>query len=262
MKNIECVVFDWAGTTVDFGCLSPVSAFREAFRAVGIEVTEAETRAPMGMLKIDHIRTMLAMPEVAERFEKAFGRPSTEADVEAVYAKFEPALMAVLDRHCDLKPGLLECVAQLRAMGLRIGSTTGFTRTMMDVVAPEAARAGYAPDAMVTAEDVGGCGRPLPFMIFKNMRLLNVTGVDAVLKVGDTVSDIKEGLAAGVFTVGVTDGSSVMGLTRTEWEAADEADRAAHRERTAEVFRKAGADAVIRDLGELPALVRQLSGRA
>lgn len=64
MNHIECVVFDWAGTTVDFGSLSPVSAFREAFRAYGVEVTEAETRAPMGMLKIDHIRTMLAMPDV------------------------------------------------------------------------------------------------------------------------------------------------------------------------------------------------------
>lgn len=261
MNHIECVVFDWAGTTVDFGSLSPVSAFREAFRAYGVEVTEAETRAPMGMLKIDHIRTMLAMPDVAARFEAAFGRAPTDADAHAVYAKFEPALMAVLDRHSDLKPGLLECVAELRAMGLRIGSTTGFTRKMMDVVEPAAARAGYAPDAVVTAEDVGGKGRPWPFMVFKAMRLLEVASVGAVMKVGDTVSDVKEGLAAGAFTVGITDGSSVMGLSRAEWEALDDASRAQHRERTAQVFRDAGAHAVIRDLTELPALVRQLSGR-
>lgn len=258
MSKITCVIFDWAGTTVDFGSLSPVSAFQEAFRTFGVEVNEEETRAPMGMLKIDHIRTMLAMPAVADRWEAARGSAPTETDAQAVYERFEPALMAVLDRHCDLKPGLLECVAALRAAGVKIGSTTGFTRAMMAVVAPEAARAGYAPDAIVTADDVGGLGRPHPFMIFKNMRLLDIPAVSGVMKVGDTVSDIKEAIAAGVIAVGVTDGSSVMGLSRREWDALSEEEREACRENARDVFSRAGAQFVIRDLSELPALVRQI----
>lgn len=68
MKHtIQGVIFDWAGTTVDFGCFAPVSAFVEAFRKAGIDVTLEETRAPMGKLKIEHIRTMLAMPAVKAR---------------------------------------------------------------------------------------------------------------------------------------------------------------------------------------------------
>ena len=47
MNRIKGVIFDWAGTTVDFGCTSPVSAFKEAFRRAGIDVTDEEVRAPM-----------------------------------------------------------------------------------------------------------------------------------------------------------------------------------------------------------------------
>ena len=244
MQKIEAVIFDWAGTTVDFGSLSPVSAFREAFRMNGIEVTDEETRAPMGMLKIDHIRTMLAMPAVAERWTKAHGRAPQEADAQAVYAVFEPALMKVLDRHCDLKPGLEACVGALRERGIRIGSTTGFTSEMMKIVSAEAAKAGYAPDEIVTADQVGGFGRPYPYMIFENMRRLKVSSVDAVLKVGDTVSDIREAI-----------GSSVMGLSRAEWDALGEAEKNARREAAAEVFWRAGARYVIGRLSALPALV-------
>ena len=58
---IEGVIFDWAGTTVDYGCFAPVQAFMEAFAHYGVPVTAEETRKPMGMLKRDHIRTMLEL---------------------------------------------------------------------------------------------------------------------------------------------------------------------------------------------------------
>ena len=96
MPKIDAVIFDWAGTTVDFGSTSPVSAFMEAFRRAGIEVTDEETRAPMGLLKRDHIRTMLRMPRIAKAWQERYGRVPNADDVEALYSDFEPALMAVL----------------------------------------------------------------------------------------------------------------------------------------------------------------------
>lgn len=93
MPNIQAVIFDWAGTTVDFGSTSPVSAFMEAFRRAGIEVTDEETRAPMGLLKRDHIRTMLRMPRIEKAWEERYKRTPDSDDVEALYADFEPALM-------------------------------------------------------------------------------------------------------------------------------------------------------------------------
>lgn len=84
---------------------------------------------------------------------------------------------------------------------------------------------------------------------------LGVRDVRNVVKVGDTVSDIREGLCAGVRSIGVAEGSSVMGLTQAEYEALDSAGQDAACERAARVLREAGAADVVRNLSELPGLL-------
>ena len=96
MKKLEAVIFDWAGTTVDYGCFAPVQAFAEVFKAFGIEPTMEEVREPMGMLKRDHIKTMLAMPRIRTLWEEKYGRPSGEADIDSLYQMFEGKLMSIL----------------------------------------------------------------------------------------------------------------------------------------------------------------------
>lgn len=254
----KAVIFDWAGTTVDYGCFAPVQAFMEVFKHYGVEPTMEETRKPMGMLKIDHIRTMLHMDRIAQEWERANGAAPTEDDVQRMYPLFEEKLLSILDQFAEPKPGTLETVAQLRGMGVKIGSTTGYTDRMMDIVAPAAAAKGYAPDAMFTPDAVGGKGRPYPYMVFRNLEALDVASVADAAKVGDTVSDVKEGKAAGLFTVGVIEGSSELALTQDEFESLDAAERAQACERVERTFREAGADAVIQNLAELPALLRQV----
>lgn len=256
---VEAVIFDWAGTTVDYGCFAPVQAFVETFRAAGVEPTMEETRAPMGMLKIDHIRAMLAGERIRTEWERVHGAAPTEEDVQALYVPYEERLLSILHDFTDPKPGVLEAVSKLRAAGVRIGSTTGYNDKMMAIVEPAAAEAGYAPDFSVTPDAVGGHGRPLPYMIFRNMEALGATDVRRVAKVGDTVADIREGLAAGVASIGVVEGSSVMGLTQAEYEALSPAERDAACERVAATFRDAGATAVIRSMSELPALLGQIA---
>lgn len=261
MNSIECVIFDWAGTTIDFGSLSPVAAFQKAFETFGVAVTLEQTRAPMGQLKIDHIRAMLQMPDVANAWEKAQGARPTPADAQRIYEAFEPALMAVLANHCAPKPYVLECVTQLRHQGIRVGSTTGFTRKMMDVVIPTAAQAGYQVDACVTADEVGGFGRPWPYMLFENMKLLKVSSVRRVVKVGDTISDIQEALAAGVTAVGVIEGSSIMGLTQAQWDATPEAERVLLRQAVKDQMMAAGAHYTIDNLASLIPLIETIKQR-
>ena len=70
----------------------------------GIEVTMEEARAPMGMLKIDHIRAMLSMPRISALWEEKVGRAFNEQDVENLYAEFEPALLASLTEYTDPIP--------------------------------------------------------------------------------------------------------------------------------------------------------------
>lgn len=255
---IKAVVFDWAGTTVDYGCFAPVQAFVEAFAHYGIEVTMEETRKPMGMLKIEHIRTMLKMERIAKLWQEKYGREANDEDVHAIYEQFEPKLFSILNRYSDPKPYVLDAVKELREMGIKIGSTTGYTDKMMAIVVPEAEKQGYSPDCWFSPDSTDGKGRPFPYMMFNNMKQLNVSDVRSVVKVGDTVSDIKEGVNSGAWSVGVIEGSSELGLSESEWENLSDSEKKAQAERVEKTFRNAGAHFVIKNMSELPTLVRML----
>ena len=244
----EAVIFDWAGTTVDYGCFAPVQAFMEIFRAYGIEPTMEETRRPMGMLKWDHIKTMLQMERIGKEFRRIHGRDFTDADVDAMHNRFQEMLLGILDRFSDPKDYVRETVEALLRKGIRIGSTTGYTDVMMEIVTREAAKKGYEPDCWFSPDSVQHMGRPYPYMIFRNMEMLRVASVKNVIKVGDTISDIKEGRNAGVFTVGIVEGSSEMGLTKEEYEALDDETRKQMIRRVTDRYMEAGADRVIRDI--------------
>ena len=255
---IEAVVFDWAGTTVDYGCFAPVQAFMEAFAQFGIKVTIEETRRPMGMLKIEHIRTMLKMERIAKLWEEKYGYTANDADVRAIYEQFEPKLLSILDRYSAPKPFVLDAVAELRRMGLKIGSTTGYTDKMMEIVVTEAGKQGYSPDCWFSPDSVGGKGRPYPYMIFQNMQNLQISSVGNIVKVGDTVSDVQEGVNAGVWSVGIIEGSSELGLSEKEWEVLSSDEKKSASERVEASFRNAGAHFVIQNMAELPGLIQML----
>lgn len=259
MGKIEAVIFDWAGTAVDFGCFAPVQAFVEVFKHFGIEPTMEEVRKPMGMLKRDHIKTMLFMDRIHKLWVEKYGHEVTEEDIDSLYNLFEDKLLSILDRFAEPKPYVLDAVKQLRTMGIKIGSTTGYTDKMMEIVTKEAKKAGYEPDAWFSPDSVGNVGRPYPFMVFKNMEVLKCTSVDNVVKVGDTISDVKEGLNAGVVSVGVVEGSSEMGLTLTEYVALTKEAQDMLCKKTEEIFKEAGADYVIRNMEELPELIKNLN---
>ena len=260
MNNIEGVLFDWAGTTVDFGCFAPVNVFIDIFKNAGVEVTMEEARAPMGMLKIDHIRAMLSMPRISTVWEEKFGRVFNEQDVENLYAEFEPALLSSLVEYTDPIPEVIETVQNLRSQGLKIGSTTGYTQTMMDVVVPNALKKGYGPDFYITPDGTNSLGRPYPYMIYRNMEALKLSAAWKVVKVGDTTSDINEGVNAGVWSVGVIIGSSEMGLSLDEFNALSESDKEGIISKTEESFLKKGADFTIKSMSELPQLIEKING--
>ena len=95
-------------------------------------------------------------------------------------------------------------------------------------------------------------------MIFANMQALGLSSAKNVVKVGDTISDIREGAQAGVWTVGVVEGSSHLGLSQQEYQQlSPEVQEDVCRK--AEIgFRQAGAQFVIRNLSQLPALIQAL----
>lgn len=256
--QIEGVIFDWAGTTVDFGCFAPVNVFLTVFKNADVEATLEEAREPMGMLKIDHIRTMLQMPRIDAKWQEVYGRPFTEEDVNSLYEQFESQLMLSLAEYTTPIKDVLETVEWLRTNNIKIGSTTGYTKEMMEVVVPEAKKKGYSPDYLVTPTDLANFGRPYPYMIFENMRHLQLSNVKKVVKVGDTASDIKEALHAGVWAVGVIIGSSEMGVSEKEYQQLTIDQQQQLIEITRRKFESYGAHYTIETMQELPQIIGKI----
>lgn len=256
--SIRLVIFDWAGTTTDHGSCAPAAAFIEGFRRKGIEVTIEQARGPMGMGKRDHIQAMTEMPPVAAAWQRAHGRPPTEADIDAMYDEFIPVLMDVLPDYCDLIPGTVAAVDALRALGCRIGATTGYFETAMELCRERAAAQGYTPDSSLAATQVPA-GRPAPWLIFETMRRTDCYPPAAVVKVGDTVPDIEAGHNAGVWTVGVARTGNGVGMSKNELAALPAAEQEALVARACQTLHEAGANFVVDSVADVPQVVTQIN---
>jgi phosphonoacetaldehyde hydrolase len=259
-RPIKAVILDWAGTTVDHGSIAPVMAFIETFRLHGVEISTEEARAPMGMHKCDHIRAITQMPMVAALWKAVHDRPPNEADVAAMYEEFIPLQLKVLADHADLVPGTAETIAELRQRGVKIGSTTGYNRQMMDVLVREAARRGFQPDSVVCVSDAPA-GRPAPWMAWLSAMELRVYPPALIVKVGDTVPDIQEGLNAGMWTVAVALTGNELGLTAEGLAALSPEELELRRERAHLRLADAGAHYVIDGIWSLPWVLEDIEDR-
>lgn len=257
-RKIEAVILDWAGTTVDYGCFAPVEAFIEAFKEYGIIPTIEEVRKPMGMLKRDHIKTMMEMPRINEEWQRRYGKAWEESDVDAVYHSSESSIMKILHNFGEVKPYVIETIQSLRNREIRIGSTTGYTDEMMEIVMPKAKENGYEPDCWFSPNSVGNMGRPYPYMIFKNLQQLGVTRVGAAIKVGDTMTDILEGKNAGMLSVGIIEGSSLMALAQKDYEALSEEEKKQVCNQVRKAYEACGADYIIQNMSELLELINKI----
>ena len=251
------VLFDWAGTIIDYGSRAPAGAFIAAFGQFGVEVTLAEAREPMGRAKRDHVATLLAMPTVAARWQTVHGRAACEPDIDAIYAAFQPLQQAVLAAHTDLIPGLLDTVAFLRQRGIKLGTTTGYSRMQTAVLLNAAREQGFVPDCSICAEDVPA-GRPAPWMLWENIRQLQVYPTAAILTVDDTPVGIEAGRNAGTWTVGVTRSGNELGLSPAEIAALPPAEIASQIDQARQRLFAAGADYVIETVAELPEVVLEI----
>lgn len=258
--GVKGVIFDWAGTTVDYGCIAPAGAFIELFRSRGVEITAEQARAPMGLHKREHIRTIAQMDDVARRWEMGNGKRPTEADIESMFAQFIPSLMRAIDHHSDVIPGVVDVVTALRSGGVRIGSTTGYNREIMEVVTKIAHRQGYEPEVVVCADEVEQA-RPAPWMALRAAERLGVYPAEALVKVGDTPADVGEGLNAGMWTVAVVRHGNEVGLSEVELSEVKPEERELRVAQAAERLARTGAHYVIDSVRELEPVIAAINAR-
>ncbi|RYF73046.1 MAG: phosphonoacetaldehyde hydrolase [Comamonadaceae bacterium] len=248
--TLSAVVFDWAGTIIDFGSCAPMGAFVRLFERFGVDLTIDEARGPMGMAKWDHIQVLGKLPRIAAQWERVHGKAFSDTDVDHLYEVFTPMNAAVVADFADFIPGAVQMVDTLRARGLKIGSTTGYNRPIMEVVTPIAAAGGYAPDNLVCAGDLAA-GRPSPLMMYRTFADLGVWPPSTVVKVDDTGVGIEEGLHAGTWTVGLAVSGNAVGLPLLQWEALDAGKQDDLRKIATAKLKAAGAHYVIDSVADL-----------
>ncbi|WP_417597547.1 phosphonoacetaldehyde hydrolase [Oceanospirillum sp.] len=260
MGPLQAVIMDWAGTTVDFGSMAPIHAFRRLFEQNKTPITIAEARAPMGAEKREHIRQLCAMPRVREAWISAHGAEPTTADIDRMYEEFVPLQIDAIAQCGQLIPGLKDTLAWCRELGIAIGANTGYADRMIEGLLASAAEQGYSPDSNVCATDVPK-GRPYPHMALKNAIELGVSDVAACVKIDDTLTGIDEGLSAGMWTIGVAVSGNEVGLTLDEWQALPEDQQQVHRRAAYQRFYQAGAHYVVDSIADVVPCLMEIQER-
>ncbi|OYX37999.1 MULTISPECIES: phosphonoacetaldehyde hydrolase [unclassified Sphingomonas] len=257
---VKAVVLDWAGTMIDHGSRAPVVALRGVLADAGVPISEAEARADMGRAKRDHIRAILAMPRIVEQWRTVHGAAPTEHDVTALHDAVEPMMQGAAKQCATLIPGAVALAEKLRAMGIKIGSCTGYTRPMMGDILPMAAAQGYTPDVVICSGETLA-GRPSPLMLWKALVELGVWPASTCIKVDDATVGIGEGKSAGAWTVGLAASGNGVGLDHEALLALAPDERAQRVAAAAVALREAGADYVIDSVADLWPVIEAIAER-
>jgi len=259
---VRAAILDWSGTTADAYVIAPARVFVEVFHNEGVEISMSEARGPMGLRKDLHIKALTEMPEIRQRWKAVHGHEPDQGDVDRMFADFVPRQLDCLRQYTTLLPGVAETTQALQRRGVKIGSTTGFVRSMVDILEADAKKQGYLPDASVAGDEVVHGARPKPFMVYRNLDLLDVHPIQSVVKVDDTVSGIGEALEAGCWGVGLARYSNYMDIDSLDQaETLPEAEIARRMAHTRDILRKAGAHYVVDDFAELSAVIDDIEDR-
>ena len=180
--------------------------------------------------------------------------------MERLFQEFIPLQLDALPNFLDVIPGVVDTVKLMRQRGLKIGATTGYNQEMMALCQAAAAKEGYVPDVSIAVTQVPA-GRPAPWMAVKAAMDLQVFPWESIVKIGDTVTDIQEGLNAGMWTIGVTKTGNELGLSRAETEAMTPGELAPLLDRATTKLAQAGAHYVVEGVADVPPLLDAIDAR-
>jgi phosphonoacetaldehyde hydrolase len=261
--KVKGLVLDWSGTTADVYVIAPAVVFVQVFKKFGVEISMLEARGPMGLRKDLHIKALTEVPEIRERWKAVHGAYPDQSSVDAMFKDFIPMQVAVLPKYTTLLPGVAETARLLQTeYGIKIGASTGFLRVMVDVLLKAANEHGYFPDATVAGDEVIHGARPRPFMVYRNLDLMDIHPIQSVVKVDDTTSGVGEGLTAGCWAVGIARYSNYMNINTLDEEATLSEEEIAQRlAYTRDLLIKCGAHYVINEFTELPAVIDDINQR-
>ena len=260
--KVQAVILDWSGTTADAYVVAPAVVFVEVFKRQKVEISMVEARGPMGLRKDLHIKALTEVDEIKERWKKIHGKYPEQSDVDRMFADFVPLQLDCLRKYTTLLPGVAEVTQRLQKQGIKIGSTTGFVRSMVDILEEDAAKQGYKPDASVAGDEVTNGARPSPHMVYKNLDMLNITPIQSVVKVDDTTSGVGEAVNAGCWGIGVTRYSNYMDVdTPEDGKKLSEDEIKKRVAKTKDILEKAGAHYILESIADIEPVIEDINKR-
>ena len=260
--KVQAVILDWSGTTADAYVVAPAVVFVEVFKRQKVEISMVEARGPMGLRKDLHIKALTEVDEIKERWKKIHGKYPDQSDVDRMFADFVPLQLDCLRKYTTLLPGVAEVTQRLQKQGIKIGSTTGFIRSMVDILEEDAAKQGYKPDASVAGDEVTSGARPSPHMVYKNLDMLNITPIQSVVKVDDTASGVGEAVNAGCWGIGVTRYSNYMDVdTPEDGKKLSEDEIKKRVAKTKDILEKAGAHYILESIADIEPVIEDINKR-
>ena len=132
--KVQAIILDWSGTTADAYVVAPAVVFVEVFKRQNVEISMVEARGPMGLRKDLHIKALTEVNEIKERWKNVHGKYPDQSDVDRMFADFVPLQLDCLRKYTTLLPGVAEVTQRLQKQGIKLGSTTGFVRVMVDIL--------------------------------------------------------------------------------------------------------------------------------
>ncbi|PCI04278.1 MAG: phosphonoacetaldehyde hydrolase [Hyphomicrobiales bacterium] len=260
--KVKALVLDWSGTLADAYVIAPAVVFVEVFQKQGVEISMLEARGPMGLRKDLHIKELTKDPIIAERWKSIKGQYPDQSDVDAMFADFVPAQLDCLRNYTTLLPGVKDVCLDLQKQGIKIGASTGFVRSMVDILVEDCTKQGLTLDATVAGDEVVNGARPSPHMVYKNLDLMGIDQIQSVVKIDDTASGVGEALNAGCWGVGVARYSNYMNInTLEEADSLSKEEIARRMAYTRDILLKTGAHYVIDSLVDLPPVIEDINAR-
>lgn len=257
---LQALIFDWAGTMIDYGSQAPAQIFVKVFKDKGVEITLDEARSPMGMHKRDHIETLCREPRIVDAWKAVHNTPPDQEDIEDMFQAFIPLQLGILSDYSTLIPGALETFANARARGLKIGSSTGYNREMLELILKNVKAQGFEPDSAYCSVDVPAA-RPAPWMCIMNAMTMGVYPFESVVKFDDTTPGITAGLNAGMWTVGFAKSGNGIGLNEVEIAELDPNELESKLQIARDRFIAAGAHYVVDGIWNVPAVLDDIEAR-
>jgi phosphonoacetaldehyde hydrolase len=264
-RQIKGIIFDLSGTIIDPFGHGPITGLYDTFRRQHIILDSNEVRCATGNNKLTHIKEILKLSTVQNKWIARKDKLPTEKDADDIFAKYRLIQTHFLQKKdfTTLIPNTLTMINYLRKKyGILYGGTTGYDSMMVEPILHHLKEQGFEFNIFFASDQIPR-SRPYPDGIVANLAVLNLQSSQA-LKIGDTYVDMEEGKEANCVCVGMTDYSDMMGkcMEDSSFYSKVGFDKIRAREIISKRLILGGADFVIPDITSLGTVVEYIKKRS